>query len=328
MLLLTRGTGQAVITGMRVVFILLFFYAAALRADLFLSGFNTNAVYRYDEATGAPVGSGVFIAAGSGLNLPHGILRMADGSYIVASAGNDSILRYSSTGSSLGPFIANGVNGVPALTLDYPVDFALGGDGLLYVTSQLNDRVVRFNAATGAFVDVFISGGALSGPSGLAFGANGDLYVVGRFSNNVIRYDDASGSVVGAFAPAAFNQPFGIAVRPGDGVLFVANGSSNQIRSLDATTGATIGNITTGSLNLPIGLEFGPGGDLFAASFNNDKLARFDGVTGTYEGDFVSAGSAGVDGPNFFTFAVPEPSTAVCALLGVGAMGMVRRREY
>jgi hypothetical protein len=35
-----------------------------------------------------------------------------------------------------------------------------------------------------------------------------------------------------------------------------------------------------------------------------------------------------VDGPNFFTFAVPEPSTAICALLAVGAMGMGRRRAF
>jgi DNA-binding beta-propeller fold protein YncE len=317
---------QAIKTLMRLASILLLLYATAAQADLFLSGFNTNAVYRYDETTGAPVGSGVFIAAGSGLNLPHGILRMADGSFIVASAGNDTVLRYSSTGASLGAFIANGANGVPALTLDYPVDFALGGDGLLYVTSQLNDRVVRFNATTGAFVDVFISGGTLDGPSGLAFAANGDLYVVGRFSNNVIRYDDATGSVVGAFAPAAFNQPFGIAVHPGDGVLYVANGSANQIRSLDPTTGATLGNINTGSLNLPIGLEFGPGGDLFAASFNNNKVARFDGTTSTYEGDFITTGSAGVSGTNFFTFAVPEPSAAACALAGLGMVCMRRRR--
>jgi len=88
---------------MRIASILPLIYVTVARADLFLSGFNTNAVYRYDEVTGAPVGSGVFIAAGSGLNLPHGILRMADGSYIVASAGNDTVLRYSSTGAPLGP---------------------------------------------------------------------------------------------------------------------------------------------------------------------------------------------------------------------------------
>jgi sugar lactone lactonase YvrE len=312
----------------RVSSLLLFTLAVAARADLFLSGFSSNAVFRYDENTGAPIDGGVFISANSGgLNLPHGIMRMADGSFIVASAGNDTVLRYSSTGASLGAFIANGANGVPALTLDYPVDFALGADGLLYVTSQMNDRVVRFNATTGAYVDVFISGGTLDGPSGLAFGPTGDLYVAGRFSNNVLRYNATTGATVGSFAPTAFSQPFGIAVHPDNGTLYVANGSANQIRSIDPVSGSTLDTIITGSLNLPIGLEFGLGDDLYAASFNNNRLARFDGASGSYEGDLIAAGSAGVNNPNFLLFAVPEPTASVCVLAGLAWLGARRRRS-
>lgn len=309
--------------------LLLPFAGTAAHADLFLSGFSSQGVYRYDEASGLPVGTGVFIASNSGgLSLPHGVMRMPDGSFIVASAGNDRVLRYASDGSFLGTFIDNGVNGVPAGTLDYPVDFAVDSSGLLYVTSQLNDRVVRFDATTGAFHDIFISGGALDGPSGVALHANGDVYVVGRFSGNVLRYNGVTGAPVGSFAPTfLFNTPFGVAIHPTTSELYVANGSSNQIVRLNPTTGATAGPVSGGGINTPIGVEFGPGSDLYVASFSGNTVARFDGLTGASEGNLIAPGSGGVQGPNFFTFAVPEPTTAGGAAIAFAMLMSGRGRK-
>jgi hypothetical protein len=73
------------------------------------------------------------------------------------------------------------------------------------------------------------------------------------------------------------------------------------------------------SLMLPVGLAFGPQGDLFVASFNGDKILRVDHSNGTIVGDFVTAGSGGLDGPQFLTF-VPEP-----AISGVIILIAVRR---
>jgi DNA-binding beta-propeller fold protein YncE len=302
---------------MRAVFIAIAILLQPLRADVFVSGFNSGGVYRFDESSGAPVGSGVFIAPGSGgLSLPHGILRRSDGSFLVASAGNDRVLRYSAEGAFIEVFISNHAAGVPADMLDYPVDLVLGPDDFLYVTSQLNNRIVRFDAETGAFVSIFAEGGPMNGPSGLSFHPNGDAYVANRFSNNVLRYRGSDGALVEGFAAGSLAQPFGVAVRPGDGVLHVASGDTNQILRLDAGTGASLGSIGGGGLSFPIGIEFGPGGHLFAASFSNHKIARFDSETGGYLGDFITAGSTGLQAPNYFLFAVPEPTSGslLCAI--------------
>ena len=41
-----------------------------------------------------------------------------------------------------------------------PADVLIGPDGLLYVSGYMSNTVVRYNASTGAFVDVFVSAGS------------------------------------------------------------------------------------------------------------------------------------------------------------------------
>ena len=299
------------------------------RGDLFLSGFSNNTVYRYDDS-GALLGGGAFVTAGSGgLSAPHRPMIGADGNLYVASANNDRVLRYNgATGAFIDVFIQPGANGLPVSTLDYPVDMVIGPDGALYVSSQLNDSVVRFNPATGAFIGVFVGvgSGGLDGPSGIAF-HNGDLFVAGRFSNQVHRYNGTTGAPVGTGVFATgLSTPSGIAFGA-DGNAVVANGASSAILKFDGTTGAAIGTFVApggGGISAPIGLEFGPGGSLYVASLNNNKVAKFNGTTGASQGDFVAPGS-GVSGPNFFTF-LPEPGVIV-ALASGAAILLARRRR-
>lgn len=295
------------------------------RADLFVSSFSQHSVRRYDEATGAFVST--FISAGSGgLNGPHRGLFGPDGNFYQTSASNDRILRYNgSTGAFIDVFIDNGAKGLPAGTLDYPVDMTFGPDGALYVSSQLNDSILRFNAATGTFIDVFVptASGGLDGPSGIQF-FGGDLFVAGRHSNAAYRYDGSTGAYEITIGTGALNTAYGLDFGP-DGNLYVASGASSQVVKFNPSTGANLGAFVaagSGGLSAPIGVEFGPSGHLYAASFNTDSVKRYDGTTGASLGDFVTAGSGGLDSPNYMTFAVPEPgSTALlagCSLLIAG----------
>jgi hypothetical protein len=53
----------------------------------------------------------------------------------------------------------------------------LGVRADLFVASECNYQVLRYDWTTGAFVKTFASGGGLSEPEGLVFTQNGDLFV-------------------------------------------------------------------------------------------------------------------------------------------------------
>jgi DNA-binding beta-propeller fold protein YncE len=204
---------------------------ATARADLFVSSFSQNTVLRYNETTGAFLGT--FISAGSGA--PHRGIFGPDGNFYVASADNDRVLRYNgTTGAFLDIFAVSP-------QLDYPVELQWGADGNLYVSSQLNDSIVRFNGTTGAFIDVFVSSGSggLDGPSGMQF-HNGDLYVAGRFSSEVYRYDGTTGAFEQSFGGGSLSSPFGLNFAP-DGSLLVASGGTNSVARFDPNTGTSMG---------------------------------------------------------------------------------------
>jgi hypothetical protein len=44
-------------------------------------------------------------------------------------------------------------------------DVLFGLDGNLYVSDYYNNAILRYNATTGAFMDVFASGGGLANPT-------------------------------------------------------------------------------------------------------------------------------------------------------------------
>src|SRR5690606_2772174 len=107
---------------------------------LFVSSDLNHEVLLYDADTG--VVAGVFAAPGGAADLdqPHGILARC-GDVLVASFGNSRIARFDrDTGAYLGDFAG------PGDGLSLPVYLAPGPDGDLYVSSQGNDRIVRFGA--------------------------------------------------------------------------------------------------------------------------------------------------------------------------------------
>jgi hypothetical protein len=94
--------------------------------------------------------------------------------YLYVTSSTNQVLKYNSeTGAYVGVAASAGVSD--------PVDVKFGpNDGLLYVLSAGNNRILRYTA-TGTYVDDYVpagSGGMVS-PYQMAFGPNGDLYVSG-----------------------------------------------------------------------------------------------------------------------------------------------------
>ncbi len=150
-------------------------------SELYVSGRDSFSVVRYDGVTGQPLGT--YITSGSGgLSWPEAMTFDSTGTYLyVASTGSNQILKYNAqTGAYVGVGASTG--------LSAPKDVKFGADGLMYVTSGGNDRLVRFTAG-GAYVDDYVppGSGGMDNPSRLAFGADGNIYVTAVGKSEILR---------------------------------------------------------------------------------------------------------------------------------------------
>jgi hypothetical protein len=229
-----------------------------LSLALLVSDSIGNSVLDYNGTTGRWLGA--FVQSGfGGLTGPHGMVFGTNDDLLVSSTETNSVLRYDlTTGVFLGAFVPAGSGG-----LVRPTGLAFGPDGNLYVASFETATILRYNGSTGAFLDEFVpfGGGGLSGPIGLIFGPDSNLYVNNANAAAVMRYDGTTGAPL-----------------PGQGLtdaFFTAPGS--------------------GGLSSPnMGLTFGPDGNLYVGGFGSNNVLRYDGSTGAFLNEFVSAGSGGL----------------------------------
>ena len=189
----------------------------------------------------------------------------------------------------------------------------LGADGRRYVASHGTDEVLRFDAATGAFVDVFVTAaaGGLSGPTGLLFGHDGSLLVASRATNQVLRYDAATGAFVDVFVgddagTAGIDETGGLVHPEGlaiglDGHVYVTSSGTDAVLRYDGETGVFKDAFVpsgAGGLDDPRGLVFAPLGGLLVASAATHEVLEYDALNGAPLGPFVSAGSGGLIEPH------------------------------
>ena len=157
----------------------------------------------------------------------------------------------------------------------------MGSDGRMYVTDRLSNSVLRFDLATGAFVDVFASTG-LDGPNTPRFGPDGRLYVSCRNTADVVRFE-TDGTIVGPFATHPLHgSPEGLSFGP-DGNLYVAARTNSVVMRFSGTTGAFLDQIvaTGAPFMAPENIAFGADGSLWIASRDTNEVFRFDVYTRT-----------------------------------------------
>jgi sugar lactone lactonase YvrE len=135
---------------------------------------TASGVVRYDGSTGAFLGT--FIASGSGgLSNPQALAFDPSGSYLyVVSKGTNQVLKYNAqTGAFVGVTAGSG--------LSDPRDAVFGSDGLLYVLSNGNQRILRYTES-GTYVDDYVPAGSGGWTKALSmvFAPNGDLYVAAQ----------------------------------------------------------------------------------------------------------------------------------------------------
>ena len=109
-----------------------------------------------------------------------------------------------------------------------------------------------------------------------------------------------------------------------NGDLLVSSYNTNSVKRYDAD-----GNFLGDAINdlfRPEGLAIGLDGKLYAGSYANGLVNRYDLETFAFEGEFANHGPV----TNFFTFrpvAVPEP-TGAAIVMGVMLVLAARRRRH
>jgi len=171
----------------------------------------------------------------------------------------------------------------------------------LLVASTGTDEILRYDSKTGAFIDVFASGGGLVVPKYMTLGPDGNLYVSKRqFQNHaVLRYDGFTGDFLDVFTSEEIWAPLGLDFGP-DGSLYVTRSptvaTSGRINRYDGQTGTFIDTFidfpAPGNLLAAFDLVFGPDDNLYTGvGFSGaDDIRRYDGQTGAFIDVFVDTG--------------------------------------
>ena len=139
----------------------------------------------------------------------------------------------------------------------------------------VEDRIVRFDASSGAFLGALTDAVSTTSHREMAFGPDGHLYVADGPGNRVLRYDGTSGASLGTFIPAGTGlvNPSGLAFGP-DGNVYVSTGGDNRVRQYNGVTGAYI-RLYSG-LSDPQSVTFRSDGAMFVAARAWNDVRRFD----------------------------------------------------
>merc|ERR1712072_723557 len=156
----------------------------------------------------------------------------------------------------------------------------------MFVSDFKTSSVLRYNADTGAFFDVFVQprSGGLDGPWGLAFGLDHNMYVASERTASVLVYDGSTGAFLKKFCTVK-GQPRSLVFHYWD--LYVVSAYGDKIYRYNGYTGSPRGvYIEGGGLDHPWGLIFDKNtNDTYVTSEYKDHVFRYKQPTwGLYGG--------------------------------------------
>ena len=289
------------------------------RLCLLVTDYYHQSILRFDAGIGTFIDE--FVPPKAELSLPQGIAVGPQGDIYASSTfllGSPpppkiaGVLRFRGTNGFFVGVVAPHTSPHAVNNLYGPSDLRFGPDGNLYVGTSWGFffgpgvpevfPILRYNGATGAFIDIFVPAGSggLGMPNHFVFGPDGNLYVCnwaedfhagplgGEYTiiehGGVLRFNGATGAFIDAFIPAENEVYSGIAFGP-DGNLYVSSSSSNRILRFNGTTGAfmdVFASKATSPLDSPEGLVFGANGCLYVCSYHGGVVLRYNSATGAY----------------------------------------------
>lgn len=161
--------------------------------DMYLGGYNSDSVLRFDGQTGAPKGEVVRRADGAN-GVDNGLIFGPDGLLYVPGFDSHNVIRWNPATGLAEPFIASGAGG---LQRTRGVLFEPDGSGIL-VSSEGSREILRFHR-DGRFDRRLAQFDY--GPNGMAYAADGSLLVTGFGGDRVERIDPQTGARIGVLVP-------------------------------------------------------------------------------------------------------------------------------
>ncbi len=192
-------------------------------------------------------------------------------------------------------FDENGENPEVFITenLSWPHDIVFLEDANTVLISNFNSGSInRYNAETGAFIDVFTSD--VIAPTRMKIGADSLLYVIQGSGNGRVRRFQLDGTFVDDFTNLGLSKGLGMDWDSA-GNLHVATYDGQLVRKFDAN-GIDQGNFIVTNLTGPTNAWFDDNGDMLVSDYDGGAVRRFNSE-GAYLGDFIQglSESEGVD---------------------------------
>ena len=161
----------------------------------------------------------------------------------------------------------------------HPHDPAVGADGALWFTEQMQNKIGRLDPATGSFKE-FPLKVADSGPHGLVSDPAGNIWFTGNFAGYIGKLDPHTGAVTEFKTPVNGKEddPH-TAVFDSNGKLWFTMQVANLVGRLDPKTGKVEVKQAPTANSRPYGIAINSRGEPVFCEFNANKLAKIDPKT-------------------------------------------------
>jgi len=174
--------------------------------------------------------------------------------------------------------------------LQGPRYLAHDSENYLYVTSNNNHQVLRYNVDTREFIDVLVTEkkGGLSSPQGILIDES-SLYVSSNDNHRILKYDKKTGEFQGDFIPSRngdLKQPRDIVFDERENI-YVSSNENHKILKYNKTGSFTKEYVNEqDGLRHPEGLAFGEN-SLYVSSQEENKVWKFTETNGEMTGEVL-----------------------------------------